>query len=157
MSVKKLFVSSAAFVALMITTTVAAQAATSGGVQRVAYPGETHTGFCCSVWNDAVQVTQPEKNVPMIVTFSTEYRSTAPMRVGLKLNNGPCTFYGPASLDTATPANYGYVSATLQWVILPGDYGLTRGTNTIQLCGGGTSLADSIEFGFYTVSVRLEK
>ena len=78
---------------------------------------------------------QPEKNVPMIVTFSTEYRSASPMRVGLKLNNGPCTFYGPSSLDTATPANNGYV----------------------QLCGGGTSLADSIEFGFYTVSVRLEK
>jgi hypothetical protein len=157
MSVKKLFVSSAVFVALMIATAFAGHAATSGGVLRVAYSGESHSGFCCADWSDAVEVMQPEKNVPMIVTFSTEYRSASPMRVGLKLNNGPCTFYGPSSLDTATPANNGYVSATLQWIVLPGDYGLTKGTNTIQLCGGGTSLADSIEFGFYTVSVRLEK
>jgi hypothetical protein len=43
------------------------------------------------------------------------------------------------------------------WVIMPVDYGLVKGSNTIRLYGGGISPADTISLGFYTLTVRLDK
>ena len=136
---------------------MSAFAATPGSTLRVMLLGETHTGLCCSVWGDAVEIVQPEKPVPMIVTWSGDYRANTSIEVGLRLNDGPCTFYGPAFLHAAQPTDYGYASATMQWVILPGDYGLRKATNTVQLCGGGVDESSSVELGFYTITVRLDK
>jgi hypothetical protein len=143
----------------MLATSPAAQAATkSGRTLRVIEQGATYPGLCCNVWTDSIEVRQPEKPVPMIVTWSTDYRSTGPMLLGLRLNNGPCAFYGPAHLPAAAPANeLLYASTTFQWVIMPGDYTLAKGPNTITVCGGGVEATDEIELGFYTLSVRLDK
>ena len=157
-STKKRTVVLVALIALvMLVTSFAAHAATNGATLRVMAQGETHTGFCCTVWSDSIEVSQPEKPVPMVITWSADYRSTGPMLVGIRLNNGPCTFCGPAYLPAAVPANDTYASTATQWVIMPGDYGLVKGSNTIRLCGGGISSADSISLGFYTLIVRLDK
>jgi hypothetical protein len=145
-------------VLLMLVSSIAAYPATNGDTLRVMSQGETHTGFCCTVWSDSVELVQPQQAVPMIVTWSTDYRSNVTMLLGLRLNNGPCTFYGPAFLPAAAPANdLLYASTTVQWVIMPGDYGLVKGVNSVRLCGGGGSETDSITLGFYTLTVRLDK
>lgn len=104
-----------------------------------------------------MEVTETAVPTPIVVTFSTDYRANAPILVGLRLNGGPCVSYGPAFLQAAQPENDMYASATLQFVIMPGDYKLAKGTNTIRVCGGGMSETDSISLGFYTVSIRLDK
>jgi hypothetical protein len=148
----------AVIVCLMLAPSISAQVGSNGATLRVMDQGETHTGFCCSVWSDFIQMTQPEKPVPMIVTWSTDYRSNAPLLVGLRLNGGPCTFYGPAYLPASAPGDDTYASKTIQWVIMPGDYNLLRGANSIRLCGGGIfSQDDSITLGFYTFHVTLGK
>src|SRR3954447_18986137 len=91
-------------------------------VLRVTYQGETHTGLCCSTWDAKVSVSEPEKAVPIIVTFSTDYRSNAPFYAALHINGGPCVFYGPAFIAAFAPEDGTYGSKTFQWVILPGDY-----------------------------------
>jgi hypothetical protein len=149
----------ALFASLMLATSIAARAATnSGGNLRLIEQGATYTGLCCKVWTDSIEVMQPEKQVPMVVTWSTDYRSDGPMLLGLRLNTGASRFYGPAHLPAAAPANeLLYASATLQWVIMPGDYTLGKGPNTVAVCGGGIEATDSIVLGFYTLSVRLDK
>jgi len=143
-------------VCLLAAASIAAPAQTS--VVRVPYQGETHTGLCCSNWDASVTVHEPQKPLPIVVTFSTDYRATAPFFAALRINNGPCTFYGPTYLPTFNPDDFTYSSKTFQWIILPGDYKLARGRNVIQLCGGGTSSADdSIELGFYTLSAHLQR
>jgi hypothetical protein len=150
----------ALFASLMLATSVAAHAAANGGTLRVMTEGETHAGVCCTVWSDSVEVMQPEKPLPIVITWSTDYRSSGAALVGLRLNNGPCTFYGPAFLPAAAPASDTldlYASTTMQWVVMPGDYGLVKGPNSIRLCGGGVTPTDSITLGFYTLTVRLDK
>ena len=154
---KRTFVLVALLASLMFAFPTAAQVTNSGSTLRVMPPGETHTGFCCTVWSDSIAVQQPEKPLPIVVTWSTDYRATGPMEVGLRINNAPCTFYGPAYLAAATPANDTYASVTFQWVVMPGDYGVAKGTNTIRLCGGAMSGADSISLGFFTLTARVDK
>ncbi len=141
---------------LLAATSIAASAQTS--VNRVSYQGETHTGLCCSAWDASVTVKEAEKLVPIVITFSTDYHATAPFFAAIRLNDGPCTFYGPTYLPAFNPDDLTYTSKTFQWIILPGDYKLTRGRNVIQLCGGGTSSTDdSITLGFYTLSAHLQR
>ena len=142
---------------LLVVTSLAASAQTSS-VARVSYQGETHTGLCCSTWDASVTIHEPQKPLPIVVTFSTDYRATAPFFAAIRINGGPCAFYGPTYLPTFNPDDLTYTSKTFQWIIMPGDYKLTRGRNVIQLCGGGTSSADdSIELGFYTLSAHLQR
>jgi len=111
-------------------------------VLRVSYQGETHTGLCCSTWDGKVTINEPEKPVPIVVTFSTDYRSTAPFYAALQINGGPCVFYGPASLSPFSPE----------------DGTLMRGPNLLQLCGGAElSADDALTLGFYTLSARLQR
>jgi len=127
-------------------------------VLRVSYQGETHTGLCCSTWDGKVTINEPEKLVPIVVTFSTDYRSTAPFYAALRINGGPCVFYGPASLSPFSPEDGTFNSKTFQWVIMPGDYALMRGPNLLQLCGGAElSAHDALTLGFYTLSARLQR
>ena len=141
-----------------IVTFAAASAMAQSNVQRTVYQGETHTGICCSNWDASVRITEPDKIVPIVVTFSTDYRSNAPFFAALRLNGGPCVFYGPAFIPAFSPADESYASRTFQWVILPGDYKLVRGPNTIQVCGGGTvGETDTITLGFNTLTAHLQK
>ena len=127
-------------------------------VMRASYPGETHTGMCCKLWDASVSINEPEKNVPIIVTFSTDYRANGTFYVGLKLNDGVCAFNGPSIIPAFQPDDWTRTTTTFQWVIMPGDYKLATGLNKLTVCGGGsTSANDTIELGFYTLSARLQK
>jgi hypothetical protein len=147
-------------VALLFGITMATSSATAedGGVMRSNADG-TFTGACCSRWDESVTVREPGKPVPIVVTWSTDYQSNAPFLVGLSLNGGVCTLYGPASLTAQNPGDGIYMApATLQWVIMPGDYGLRSGRNDITLCGGGLlGETDSITVWGNTFEAHIER
>jgi hypothetical protein len=127
-------------------------------VNRTSYQGETHTGICCSDWDASVTVKEPETLLPIVVTFSTDYRANAPFFAAISINGGPCTFFGPAFLPAFSPEDGTYSSRTFQWVILPGDYKLVSGKNVLTLCGGGLfNTTDTITLGFNTMSAHLQK
>jgi len=144
--------------ALIFMIAMACGSAMAGdkGVLRSNADG-TFTGPCCSVWDESVTVREPSTLVPIVVTWSTDYQSTAPFIVGLSLNGGPCTLFGSASITAQNP-NGGYLApASYQWVILPGDYGLRSGKNVITLCGGGVmGDSDSITIWGNTLVAHLE-
>jgi len=120
--------------------------------------GSTHTGRCCTSWGDSVQVTEPDRVVPVVVTWSTEYQADQPFLAGFSLNGGPCTFFGPKSIPPFSPGDWTMTTITFQWVIMPGDYGLVSGRNVIRVCGGGVfSDTDTITLGFGTLSARVGK
>jgi hypothetical protein len=126
-------------------------------VMRTTYQGETHTGKCCSTWDATVTIEETAKPRPIIVTFSTDYRANAPMYIAMRLNDGPCAFYGPGIVPAYNPEDFSWSAKTFQWVILPGDYKLAKGLNTIKVCGGGiNSDSDQIELGFNTLTARLQ-
>jgi hypothetical protein len=150
--------------ALMVCTIVIASvsmaAQNPSQVSRTTYQGETHVGRCCQSWDASIKVTEPDKLVPIVVTFSTDYRATAPFYAALRINGGPCVFSGPAYLPTFAPEDGSFDSRTLQWVILPGDYKLVRGTNVITVCGGAVNFEgenDTITLGFNTLSAKLAR
>jgi hypothetical protein len=148
----------AALVWMIAAGSISALAAPKTQVLRSVADG-TYTGPCCSTWDESVSVYEPSPVVPIVVTWSTDYQSNAPFIAGLSLNGGPCTFFGSGSLPAPT-TNDGiyYASATFQWVILPGDYGLRQGRNVLSLCGGGVfSDTDTITIGFNTLAARLAK
>jgi len=137
-------------------------AQTPGKIVRTVYQGETHVGRCCKLWDAAITVTEPQdKLVPIVVTFSMDYRATAPFYAGLRLNDGVCAFYGPEHVPTFSPENEAlYTPVTFQWVIQPGDYKLAKGPNTVTVCGGGVDFFaenDTIVLGFNTLSAELVK
>src|SRR4051812_46431743 len=144
---------------LMVLSSVSAFAQTKAPVLRETFQGETHIGRCCTSWDDSVRIAEPEKIAPIVVTFSTDYQSTASFFVGLKLNDGPCAFYGPAFIPAYAPADFSdYSSKTFQWVIMPGDYKLVQGRNEIKLCGGGVnSDTGTLTLGFHTLTAHLQK
>lgn len=144
----------------MTTTSAAGQ--TAPKVRRTTYQGETHVGRCCKLWDASITVTEPQdKLVPIVVTFSTDYRATAPFYAGIRINDGVCAFSGPAYIPTFSPENeFLFDSRTFQWVILPGDYKLHKGDNVVTVCGGGVdffSETDTIVLGSNTLSAQLVK
>lgn len=139
---------------------VAAQALPK--VLRTTSPGETHVGRCCKVWDASITVTEPpDKLVPIVVTWSMDYRATAPFYAGIRLNDGVCAFYGPAYVPTFSPEDeFLSNSKTFQWVIMPGDYKLKKGNNVVTVCGGGVDFFaenDTIVLGSNTLSAELVK
>jgi hypothetical protein len=145
----------AAVVCMIAAGSISALAVPNAQVLREE-TGGPHTGRCCSVWDESIRFFEPENMVPVVVTWSTDYQSNAPFLVGFRLNGGPCAFSGPAAIPTFTSTDDTYASKTFQWVILPGDYGLVKGPNTIHLCGGGVFAdTDSITLGFNTLAARL--
>ena len=148
------------FAALIFTIAMLGGSAMASdkGVLRSNADG-THTGPCCSRWDESVTVYEPNALVPIVVTWSTDYQSNAPFIAGLSLNGGPCALYGAASITGQNPTDGMYTaSAGFQWVILPGDYGLRSGKNVITLCGGGmTGDTDSITVWGNTLVAHLER
>jgi hypothetical protein len=118
--------------------------------------GGYHTGMCCSTWDEFVIMHETGSAVPIIVTWSTEYQANAPFLVGLSLNGGYCTFFGPGSIPAFSSTDDTLTSMSFQWVIMPGDYGLRRGRNVIHLCGGGVfGDTGTITIGFNTLAAQL--
>ena len=148
----------AAAACLMVVVSMPSIAAPKASVSRVTYPGTTHTGKCCFNWDQTLRLTEPERLVPIAVTWSTDYQSNAPFYSGLSVNGGPCTFYGPGHISTFVPEDgVSYTTRTVQWLIMPGDYKLVKGTNEITLCGGGVgSDGDTLTLGFNTLTAHLE-
>jgi hypothetical protein len=145
---------------VLVITSMSVLAQTAPRVARTTYQGETHVGPCCTNWDASITVTEPDKVAPIVVTWSMDYRATAPFYAALRLNGGPCVFSGPAYVPTFLPEDGTFNSKTFQWVILPGDYKLIKGRNVITVCGGGVdSFAenDTITLGFNTLSAELAK
>jgi len=116
---------------------------------------QTFTGLCCSRWGETVLVTEPSIVVPVVVTWSTDYRLTDSrfFHVGVSVNGHPCMFN---DLSFFAPPDGTFISRTIQWVIFPSD-GLIKGTNNITLCGGGGDATDSITLAGNTLAVRFAK
>jgi len=154
---KRNLVCVAALVCMIAAGSISALAVPKAQVLREV-AGGPHTGRCCSVWDESIRVNEPETVVPIVVTWSTQYQSNAPFLAGLSLNGGPCTFFGPPSVPSYASSDDTYASMTFQWVIMPGDYGLVKGPNSVRLCGGGVFAdTDSITLGFNTLAARLGK
>lgn len=126
---------------------------------RASYPGETHTGYLLKTWEPKVTVNEPENLAPIVVTWSGSYRATTGFYVGVRVNDGACVFNGSSSIPAFFPDDYSSTSVTLQWVFMPGDYKLTRGTNVISLCGGSSVWGSNgtIELGLNTMFAQLVK
>lgn len=140
--------------ALVAMGSTSAFAVPKAQVLRVS-DGSGHTGRCCSSWGDTVQANEPDRLVPVVVTWSTEYQTNTAFLVGLSVNGGPCTFFGPKSIPPFNPGDWTMTTITFQWVLMPGDFGLVPGHNSIRLCGGGVfSNDDTINLGFGTLAVR---
>jgi hypothetical protein len=117
---------------------------------------QTFTGVCCFSWGETVSITEPKALVPVVVTWSTDYRATANLffNVGVSVNGHPCL---SSDLIAAAAAPDGTFQArTFQWIIFPSD-GLIKGTNNITLCGGGSVATDSITLAGNTLAVRIAK
>ena len=148
-----------ACLAMMVTTK--ASAVTPKEVLRVER-NSPFQGLCCFSWLEKVSVTEPDKIVPVIVTWSTDYQSTGDFFAGISVNGGPCKFLGSGSLEKFTTTGRAdgsgqFESRTLQWLVLPSD-GLVTGSNTFSLCGGAASSPTAIiMLGFNTLSVRISK
>jgi hypothetical protein len=145
-------------VGLLVAGSIVVIAAPKPPVLRVDYPGMTETGKCCFNWDLSLRVTEPERPVPIVVTWSTDYQADAVFYSGLSVNGGPCAFYGPGVMSTFIPDDIvSYSTRTVQWLIMPGDYKLVKGPNQIKLCGGGVySDTATLTLGFGTLTAHLE-
>jgi len=113
-------------------------------------------GQCCFSFNEAVAATEPNKPVPVVVTWSGLTGNTfGDHFVGLMVNGGACQFYGPRSIQAQGPDQ---LNALFVWVVLPGD-GLHAGVNTFTLCGGGAGVFPDESFNILdnSLAVRLSK
>jgi len=155
---KKLSLLCLPLVGLAMLLTPTASAVAGKELLRVEQ-NQAFQGICCFSWPESVQVTEPSKVMPVVVTWSTDYQATGPFLAGLSVNGKPCKFLGSASIQPFGPGDGSgpFESRYFQWTILPDD-GLRRGNNTFTLCGGGTlSPSAIILLGFNTLSVRMTK
>jgi hypothetical protein len=143
---------------LMVAGSISTLAAPKPSVLRVDYPGMTETGKCCFNWDLSLRVIEPERLVPIVVTWSTDYQADAVFYSGLSVNGGPCAFYGPGIISTFVPDDIvSYATRTVQWLIMPGDYKVVKGVNEITLCGGGVySDTATLTLGFNTLAAHLQ-
>jgi hypothetical protein len=105
-----------------------------------------------------VSLTEPATVTPVIVTWSADYNTTGTSVVGMSLNGGPCSAYGPFTLQEPqliAGSNSITVSDTHQWVILPSD-GLVKGKNTFQACVAGYEEFQTINIGYSTLTVQAQ-
>jgi hypothetical protein len=105
-----------------------------------------------------ISLTEPDKVTPVIVTWSADYNTTGTSVVGMSLNGGTCTAYGPFTLQEPqliAGSNSVTVSGTHQWVLLPSD-GLVKGKNTFQVCVAGYEEFQTINIGYSTLTVQAQ-
>lgn len=119
---------------------------------------QTFDGQCCFSFGETVTISEPATPVALVVTWSGDYSVNVPDAyfVGLSVNGGACetAFYGARVLADNPGTGSTYTSATIQWVVLPTDDVLVKGTNKFELCGGGkNSASDSLIIGANTLTV----
>lgn len=119
---------------------------------------QVFTGGCCFLWNESVSVTEPKTVVPVVVTWSTDYKIDFQKSVaaGLSVNGSACQNLGGGRFEHSRVESGQFDTATLQFVIRPSE-GLHTGTNTFTLCGGGLFGGESLTIGPNTLQVRLSK
>ena len=113
------------------------------------------SGACCSHWGETVTVTEPKAVVPVVVTWSTDYITSASnvfFSVGVSVNGHPCLATGV--MGGSVPHDGTFSSLSFQWNILPSD-GLIKGNNKITLCGGSSS--GTIAVISNTLAARISK
>jgi len=148
----------AALAALLIVGSVSAFAMPANQVARTVNV-QTITAKCCVLLNPTVRVTEPATPTPVIVTWSADYNTTGTAQFGLSVNGGACVAYGPFVVQQpvlGAGANSVTVSGTHQWVVSPSD-GLVKGSNTFQVCGGGSGQVVTVNIGFSTLTVQIGK
>jgi len=92
------------------------------------------SGPCCFSFDETVAVTEPLTPVAVVVNWSASAGASFEDEfIGLMVNGGPCRFYGSGSFPAQGSV---FAAYTFQWIVFPSD-GLTAGTNTFTLCGGG--------------------
>ncbi|MGA3093740.1 MAG: hypothetical protein ABSD75_34600 [Terriglobales bacterium] len=104
-----------------------------------------------------VKLTEPAALTPVIVTWSADYNVTGTSVVLLSVNGGTCLAYGPFTLQEPqliAGSNSITVSDTHQWVVLPSDGVLVKGTNTFQVCVAGYLGFQTINIGYSTLTVQ---
>lgn len=144
----------AALTCTVLAASISAFAVPVGQV-FITYTPATFTGTCCNLWGDNVKVVEPTPVVPVIVTWTTEYVTSDDFYVGLSLNGGACTAYGPRTLGAFDTADG--TSATFQWVLTPSN-GLVKGTNRLTVCGGAVrNSSANILLGIRTLTVQIGK
>jgi len=142
---------------VLLVVSLAASAFAVPKQQVLLSTGRQLTGACCFMWGESVSVTEPSIPVPVIVTWSADFAESDEFLVGLSLNGGQCTAYGPRVIPwQGVLGGDGYMNTTRQWVLTPKD-GLVRGTNTFTLCGGGIANSDIITIGYNTLAVQINK
>jgi hypothetical protein len=124
--------------------------------------GATFEGQCCFSWNETVSLTEGATLKPVIVTWDADFDINVADAyfAGISINGGACetATYGPRVLAYNPGPGSLYTSDSFQWIVLPTDGVLVKGTNTFELCGGGkNSESDSITIGSNTLSVVLAK
>jgi len=113
---------------------------------------------CYDVGTGALSVTEPATVTPVVVTWSADYNVSGTSIVGLIVNGGPCTAYGPFTLQQpqlAAGSASITTATTHQWVVLPSD-GLVKGANFFTVCAGGyQGVSRTINIGYSTTTVQL--
>jgi hypothetical protein len=122
----------------------------------------TFAGLCCANVNQSVTIKEPAKLVPVVVTWSTDFRSlndTGGNEVfGLSVNLGPCIAFGSRDLNELHPDSNSMTSRAFEWVVLPSDGRLVSGINRFDVCGGSLRReTDSVGLGVRTLAVRISK
>ena len=101
---------------------------------------------------------EPATPVPVVVTWATEFRTSATDFVfGISVNGGTCTAYGPRTLGAYAPSDGTGDLRTFHWVISP-SAGLVKGKNTLTPCGGELSNnTNTVELGIRSLSAQISK
>jgi hypothetical protein len=153
-------VSAALLACLIVAGTGTAHARKLNQVFRVAH-NQTFVGECCFSFGESVSITEPATISAVVVTWNSDYVVNVPdeYHIGISVNGGPCVTdtYGSVVLADADVITGGDgLNATIQWIVLPSDEVLKKGTNTFELCGGGRhSSSDSISLGTNTLTVAI--
>lgn len=119
---------------------------------------QVFTGGCCFSFNESVSVTEPAKVVPVVVTWSTDFKIDfqKQVAVGLLVNGSGCQNVGGGRFEHSRVEGQQFDTATLQFVIRPSE-GLRAGNNVFTLCGGGLFGGEILTIGPNTLQVRLSK
>lgn len=115
------------------------------------------SGVCCFSWDETVKVTEPAQVTPVVVTWNANFTTGGIHLVGLSVNGGACTAYGPRTMENH--ADWSVRTTRLfAWVIKPSD-GLVQGTNTFTLCGGASpsTPTSGLILGTRTLAVEIGK
>jgi hypothetical protein len=147
-----------AILALIVAGTGSAFAA--GPVYR-SDTNTTVTGQFPQTFGESVSLTEPASIEAVVVTWGSGYTVNEPdlYFAGLSVNGRACDSLGFGNRgipDLSSLAGGDFLSIAFQWIILPSDGLLVKGTNTFELCvGGESSSTDSVTITHNTLTARL--